>query len=154
MYWMCKIVSEFWRYIFRYNRSPVSQIISTALEISSGSWISPSIPVKRTAAITVGNVDSAILAWMLRAYGDRVFSGMRADSFSFCEGSRFGGIYGNLTPSQIWQLLCKVLQAGKMRRVWPRRELVVAIVDWDPLEAVSLNQIRCEWYQMHYWLDR
>ena len=29
-----------------------------------------------------------------------------------------------------------------MRRVWPRREHVVAMVDGDPLEAVSPNQIR------------
>lgn len=82
--------------------APVSQIISTASKLSSGSCKSPSIPVKRTAAVTVGSVDSVILARMVKAYGDGEFSCVRADSFSFAGGafSFLGGILGALTPSQ------------------------------------------------------
>lgn len=57
MSWMCKILSEFWRDNISLDTigpcASVFQIILTALKFSSGSWISPSIPVKRTASVTV-----------------------------------------------------------------------------------------------------
>ena len=75
-----------------------------------------------------------------------VFSGVRAGSLNFSGGilSFFGGILGNLTVSQILTGSPCVSSSGweDEERVWPRREHVVAMVDGDPLEAVSPNQIR------------